>query len=429
MSEPPFSRPHLSRVAAWRLAGVMLLFGFSSGLPLFLTNFTLQQWLSETHVSLRAIGATALIGLPYTLKFLWAPLVDRVRLGPLARFGRRRSWLLVLQPLLAGALLLLGASDPPHALEALAAAAVLVAFFSASQDILIDAWRIENFSPGRQGEALALYVWGYRIAILVSQGGAIFLAGRIGWHGAYAVMAALMGVGFAATLLAPEQPGAPAPRRSLGATFAAPLAEFLRRPRAWQIIAFVLLFQLGTSFADTMAAPFYRSLGFDRAAIVVASSLPMLIGGALGVGAGGLLVVRVGAARATLLAGLVQMASLGLYLVLIAAGPDRAMLVGKVAFEAFAEGLASASFLAFLSGLCAREFTATQYALLSSLAPLAWRTLAGTSGLIAGAVGWPFYFALTMLGCLPALAILAVLPKTAWGSAPNPSGGGAPRLA
>ena len=408
MPEPP-----VSRMAAWRLAGVMLLFGFSSGLPLFLTNFTLQQWLSETHVSLRAIGATALIGLPYTLKFLWAPLVDRVRLRPLARRGRRRSWLLVLQPLLAGAILLLGASDPPHALEALAGAALLVAFFSASQDILIDAWRIENFAAERQGEALALYVWGYRIAILASQGGAIFLAGRIGWHGAYAVMAALMGVGFAATLLAPERPPADeTPRRAgLAATFAAPLAEFLRRPRVGQILLFVLLFQLGTSFADTMAAPFYRSLGFDRAAIVVASSLPMLIGGALGVGAGGLLVVRFGAARATLLAGLVQMLSLGLYLVLIAAGPDRAMLVAKVAFEAFAEGLASASFLAFLSGLCAREFTATQYALLSSLAPLAWRTLAGTSGVIAGAVGWSLYFGLAMAACLPALALLATLKR------------------
>ncbi len=392
----------------------MLLFGFSSGRPLFLTNFTLQQWLSESHVSLRAIGATALIGLPYTLKFLWAPLVDRMPLGPLARWGRRRSWLLILQPLLAAALLLLGASDPPHALEALAGAAVLVAFFSASQDILIDAWRIENFAIERQGEALALYVWGYRIAILVSQSWAIFLAGRIGWHGAYAVMAALMGVGFAATLLAPERaPANEAPRTAgFAATFAAPLAEFLRRPRAWQVLLFVLLFQLGTSFADTMAAPFYRSLGFDRAAIVVASSLPMLIGGALGVGAGGLLVVRVGAARATLLAGLVQMGSLGLYLVLIASGADRAMLVGKVAFEAFAEGLASASFLAYLSGLCAREFTATQYALLSSLAPLAWRTIAGTSGVIAGAVGWSAYFGLTMAACLPALAMLATLPRS-----------------
>ncbi len=405
--------PPASRLAAWRLAGVMLLFGFSSGLPLFLTNFTLQQWLSETHVSLRAIGATALIGLPYTLKFLWAPLVDRVRLGPLARAGRRRSWLLVLQPLLAMALLLLGTSDPPHALEALAGAAVLVAFFSASQDILIDAWRIENFSQQRQGEALALYVWGYRVAIWVSQGGAIFLAGRIGWHGAYAVMAALMGVGFAATLLAPERAGSgdTTTRAGFAATFAAPLAEFLRRPRAAKILLFVLLFQLGTAFADTMAAPFYRSLGFDRAAIVVASSLPMLIGGALGVGAGGLLVVRLGAARATLLAGLVQMGSLGLYLVLIAAGADRAMLVGKVAFEAFAEGLASASFLAYLSGLCAREYTATQYALMSSLASLAWRTLAGLSGVIAAAVGWPAYFALTMTACLPALAILATLPR------------------
>ena len=390
----------------------MLLFGFSSGLPLFLTNFTLQQWLSETHVSLRAIGATALVGLPYTLKFLWAPVVDRVRVPALARLGRRRSWLLVLQPLLAASILLLGTRDPPHALALLAACAVLVAFVSASQDIVIDAWRIENFPAAQQGEALALYIWGYRIAVLASQGGAIFLAGRVGWHGAYAIMAALVGVGFAATLLAPERlrPNAALQRPGIAASFTGPLAELGRRPQAGRILLFVLLFQFGTSFADTMAAPFYRSLGFDRGAVALASSLPTLIGGALGVGAGGLLVVRLGAARATLVSGLVQMVSLGLYLVLIAAGADRAMLVGKVAFEAFAEGLASAAFLAYLSGLCALEFTATQYALLSSLAPLAWRTLAGTSGLIAGAVGWPGYFGLTMAACLPALALLATLP-------------------
>lgn len=391
----------------------MLLLGFSSGLPLFLTNFTLQQWMSERHVSLAAIGATALIGLPYTLKFLWAPIADRVRLPFAGRLGRRRAWLLVLQPLLAGAILLLGMADPVRGLGLLAVCAVGVAFLSASQDIVIDAWRIETFPAAAQGKALALYVWGYRIAILVSQSGAIALAGRIGWQGAYATMAALVAIGLAATLAAPERREAVRQPQAAGLQGAviAPLADLLRRPGAGLLLALVLLFHLGTSFADTMAAPFYRALGFDRAAIVLASSIPMIAGGALGVGAGGLLVARVGALRATLVSGLLQAGSLGFYLVLSLTGADRAVLVGKVAGEAFAEGMANASFLAFLSGLCSVEYTATQYALLSSLAPLAWRTLAGTSGLLAGALGWTGYFALAMAACLPSLALLVVLGR------------------
>ncbi len=380
----------------------MLLFGFASGLPLFLTNFTLQQWLSESHVSLRAIGATALIGLPYTLKFLWAPLADRVA----PPFGRRRGWLLIIQPLLALAILLLGLSDPPHALGRFACLAVAVAFLSASQDIVIDAWRIETFPASRQGEALALYVWGYRIAILVSQSGAIWLATRIGWHQAYAIMAALALCGLLPTLIAREPAAAAPERHGLRASLADPLADFLRRPRAIQILGLVLLFQLGTAFADNLAAPFYRSLGFDRSAIVLASSVPMIAGGVLGVAAGGLLVRRLGAGRALLIGAIVQMSSLLLYLVLAATGADRLVLIGKVALEAFAEGMASAAFLSYLSALCSAAHTATQYALLSSLAPLAWRTLAGASGIIASQLGWAGYFAFAAAASLPAIFIL-----------------------
>ncbi len=394
----------------------MLLFGFSSGLPLFLTNFSLQQWLSESHVSLRAIGATALIGLPYTLKFLWAPVADRIT-PPL---GRRRGWLLIIQPLLAAAIFLLGRSDPPHALAALAATAVAVAFLSASQDILIDAWRIETYAAERQGEALALYVWGYRIAILTAQSGAIALAGVVGWHDAYAVMAALALAGLLPTLLARE-PAVPtgAARPGLRGAVAEPLADILRRPRAVPILALVLVFNLGTAFADTLAVPFYRHLGFDRAAIALASSIPSLAGSALGVAAGGLLVLRLGAGRALLSGAVVQMLSLGLYLVLANAGADRTVLIAKVALEAFAEGMASAAFLSWLSSLCSTAYTATQYALLSSLASLAWRTLAGASGLLAQHLGWTGFYLVAIAACLPALALIAALRKDP-SSTPNP---------
>ena len=393
----------------------MLPFGFASGLPLFLTNFTLQQWLSESHVSLRAIGATAVIGLPYVLKFVWAPVFDRVRPRPFgARLGRRRAWLAIVQPALALAILLLGLSDPPHDLSRLAVLAVAVAFLSASQDILIDAWRIETYTPERQGEALAFYVWGYRIAILVSQSGAIGLAGTLGWSGAYGVMAALALLGLVPTLLSKAPPAAAPPPTGaapLREAVIAPFADLLRRPGAPLLLGLVLVFQLGTSLADTMAAPFYRSLGFDRAAIVVASSLPMLAGGAIGVGVGGLLVRRWGARRALLFTALVQMTSLGLYLVLARTGAARDVLIAKVTLEAAAEGMASAAFLAYLSGLCSAAYTATQYALLSSLAPLAWRSLAGFSGVLAAALGWTGYFTVAIAASLPAILILLVLSR------------------
>ena len=390
----------------------MLPFGFASGLPLFLTNFTLQQWLSESHVSLRAIGATALIGLPYVLKFLWAPIFDRVRPGPLGRrLGRRRGWLAIVQPLLALSILLLGRSDPPHDLGRLAALATVVAFLSASQDILIDAWRIETYDRARQGEALAFYVWGYRIAILVSQSGAIWLAGPLGWSGAYGLMATLALLGLAPTLLAAAPPESGTEAAGLREAVIAPFTDLLRRPGAPLLLGLVLLFQLGTSLADTMAAPFYRSLGFDRAAIVVASSIPMLAGGAVGVGLGGLLVRRWGAGRALLLTALVQMASLALYLVLARTGAARDVLIAKVTLEAAAEGMASAAFLAYLSGLCSAAYTATQYALLSSLAPLAWRSLAGVSGVLAASLGWTGYFTVAIAASLPAILILLALTR------------------
>jgi PAT family beta-lactamase induction signal transducer AmpG len=400
--------------------GVMLLLGFASGLPLFLTNFTLQQWLSESHVSLRLIGATALIGLPYTLKFLWAPLADRISLP----FGRRRGWLLIVQPLLALAIFLLGRSDPPHALALLAGLAVAVAFLSASQDIVIDAWRIETFPQRHQGEALACYVWGYRIAILVSQAGALRLATLVGWHGAYTVMAALALFCVVPTLIAREPtPAFARAERGLHGAVIAPLADFLRRPAALQTLAFVLLFQLGTAFADNLASPFYHSLGFDRSSIAIASSVPMIAGGAFGVGVGGVLVRRFGAGRALLACAVVQMASILLYVVLAWAGADRSVLIGKSTLEAFAEGMASAAFLSYLSALCSAAHTATQYALLSSLAPLAWRTVAGVSGVIAERLGWVGYFTAAAAACLPAILILTWLLRHGSGQSDTGAGG------
>lgn len=393
----------------------MAAFGFMAGLPLPLTGFTLRLWFSEGGLSLGAIGLTAMIGLSYSLKFFWAPVLDRAPppFG-LARFGRRRGWLLVIQPLLALAAVGLALSDPAAAPLAVVAVAVCLAFLSASQDIVIDAWRIETFPTRLQGAALAAYVWGYRAALLVSGAQAIRLVGWVGWPGAFAVMAALLALGPIFTLLARE-PAAdaavstgPLGQRIIGAVLA-PLRDFLTRPAAWAILAFIALFKLGEAMAGTMAPPFFRELGFDRAAIALANGEITLAATLAGVAAGGWLVARFGVGRALIWTAWGQMLSNATYVVLALSAGNTAVLYAAVTVEAFTDGLVDAAFITYLSGLCAVAYTATQYALLSSLAAVASRTLGGLSGYLAEAVGWPWFYTLTMAAALPAMAIMFFL--------------------
>ena len=385
-------------------------FGFVSGLPLPLSGFTLRYWLSESGVSLQAIGLTAAVGLSYTLKFLWAPLLDQAQ--PLAgRFGRRRGWLIVIQPLLALACVGLALGDPARDATMVAAAAVLVAFLSATQDIAIDAWRIETYPPAMQGLALAAYVWGYRVAMLAAGAGAIGLVGWIGWHGALLAMAALAACSVLVTLVAPEPRSVVAIisagwRDRLTSSVIGPFRDMLSRPNAGWILSFILLFKLGEALAGTMAAPFYRAMGFDRAAVALATGIPSLAASLCGAAFGGWLVVRLGAGRALVLTGFVQMASMLLYFALAASGGHAPVLYAKVILEAFAEAMADAAFLTFLSNLCSRRFTATQYALLSSFAALGLRTVASSAGFLAEALGWIGFYGMTLFAALPAMLIM-----------------------
>lgn len=392
---------------------IMGAYGFAAGLPLPLSGFTLRQWLTEGGTSLAAIGLTANIGLAYSLKFLWSPLLDQMRPpAGLARFGRRRGWLLAIQPLLTVSCLVLAFADPRQAPVLLVSAAVAVAFLSASQDIVVDAWRIETFPERVQGVALAAYIWGYRLALLISGAGAIKLADIVGWRSALCMIAILMGVGVVVTLAAAEPPlravqdGA----RSLGARLRAavvePFRDFRQRPGAGQILAFVMLFKLGEALAHTMAPPFYRDMGFDRAQVALATGVPGLAASLLGAAAGGWLVVRIGTGRALVLTGFVQMASMALYFALAVSGGDTRILLAKVMLENFAEAMADAAFITYLSALCSSAFTATQYALLSSLASVGLRTVGGLSGLLAAALGWVPFYALTILAAVPAMLIM-----------------------
>ena len=406
---PAFSLPD-------RRLWTMAAYGAACGLPLPLSGFTLRQWLSEGQVSLTLIGATASIGLAYVLKFLWSPLLDQVSppLG-LARFGRRRGWMLLIQPLLALSCLRLALSDPTAAPGMLLITGALVAFLSASQDVVVDAWRVESFPERMQGIALAAYVWGYRLALLISGAGAIGLVGILGWPGSLTVMAALVGAGTLVTLAANEPQVATLPNTALpfGARLHAavvdPFVDFLGRPSAGRILAFVMLFKLGEALAHTMAVPFYRAMGFDRAQVALATGVPGLLASLLGAAAGGWLVVRIGTGRALVITGFVQMASMGLYFALAESGGDGRILLAKIVLENIAEAMADAAFLTYLSTLCSTRFTATQYALLSSLAAVGLRTIGGFSGRLAEALGWPLFYAMTILAALPAMLVMVSL--------------------
>jgi PAT family beta-lactamase induction signal transducer AmpG len=393
----------------------MAAYGFVAGLPLPLSGFTFRLWLSEGGVSLALIGLTANIGLAYSLKFLWAPVLDNAPApGPLRRLGRRRGWLTAIQPALAAAAALLALSDPAHLPLASLGIAALVAFLSASQDIVIDAWRIEVFPEHRQGAAMAAYVWGYRVALLIATTGVISAVSAVGWHVALLGVAGLIGSGIVITLLAPEPPAPP--RRDRPAGLASrlahaviePLRDFLTRRGAVLILAFVALFKLGEAMAGIMTAPFYRALGFSREAIAATGWFSL--GGTLaGIALGGWLVARIGTGRALLRTGWAQTIAMAMYLLLAVSAGEHHVLYATVTTEAFVQGMADAAFLTYLSGLCSRAFTATHYALLSSLAAIAVHTIGGASGVLAAQVGWVTFYALCMFAALPSMALMLVI--------------------
>ncbi|MBL8837797.1 MAG: MFS transporter [Alphaproteobacteria bacterium] len=413
-----------------RLLAVLFM-GFSSGLPLPLTFGTLSFWLAETGVSLTAIGLFAMIGTAYSLKFLWSPVIDRLGLPLItAAFGRRRGWALTLQVLLALAILWLGQTDPRVDPWTTALAAFVVAFLSASQDIVIDAFRIELLEAEEQGAGAAATQWGYRFGMLASSAGALYAAEFGGWGFAFALMAALMAVGMATVLLAPE-PAAPAdvaaPLPGAGAAAKAmawirtavigPFAEFTTRPSWIAILVFIVLYKFGDALAGVMANAFYVATGFTRVEVASISKVFGVVATLAGVGAGGIIVARLGHYRALFVCGLFQAFSNLMYVAQALAGHDVWLLTATIGIENFAGGMGSAAFVAYLSGLCNVAFTATQYALLSSLATVGRTNLSAWGGWLAELLGWPAFFAATTLAALPGLVMVVWLMRRIAGPA------------
>lgn len=402
---------------------VVFCLGFASGLPLLLTLSTLTFWLAEAKVDLAAIGLFALVGLPYTWKFVWAPLIDRVPLPLFTRLlGRRRGWLLLVQILLAAAILALGAGDPQQDLGRMAMFAVLVAFLSASQDIIIDAYRVELLDERQQGAGAAAVVIGYRVAMLLAGAGALLIAAVAGWFWAYAAMAGCLAVGMVTVLAAPE-PSVPTAALKRGGGGIAPwlkeavvepFADFFRRNglgTAALILLFVMLYKLGDALLGTMTNPFYVETGFTKpevATIVKGYGLvATLLGGLLG----GMVVNRQGIVPALWICGLIQMASNLVFVAQAWVGHDLTMLAVTISAENLAGGMGTAAFVAYLSSLCNVSYTATQYALLSSFMAQARTTLSAGGGFLAGSMGWVGFFLLTTAAAIPGLVLLLLLQR------------------
>jgi len=398
---------------------LILPLGFASGLPLLLTASTLSAWLATAGTSRAAIGAFALVGTPYALKFLWAPVIDR--LPPPLRAGRRRGWGLAIQIALISATLALASCDPKRDLPLMGMLALLVAFLSASQDIVIDAYRVELLRPDQQGPGAAMIQTGYRFAMLAAGAGALVIADRDGWFAAYATMAALIAVGMLVFLFGPEPEASARVERELGTSEAdglrhwiatavvAPFADFMQRPQWLAILIFIVGYKLGEALAGVMAMPLYISLGYSLGEIAAISKLVGFVATILGAFVGGAIAVRFGVMRALMICGILQ--SVGnLFYVLQALGGHRLdYLALCVAAENLTGAMAGAALVAYLSDLCSLAFTATQYALLSSLAAVGRTLVASSGGVLANSLGWAPFFLLSTIATVPALLLLAWL--------------------
>lgn len=420
----------------------MLFLGFSAGLPFLLVFQTLTAWLEQAGIDRGKIGMISLIGITYSIKFFWAPVVDRVALPGLTRWlGRRRSWMLLAQLGLAAGLLGIALGNPAQDLRTLVLFALLVAFSSATQDIAIDAWRIEAAPQERQGAMAAAYQLGYRFGLIAAGTGALVLAGEFDWTTSYFVMALLVGVGVITTLLIPE-PDASASRntvereqrvveflearahwpdglRRAGGWFTGavvcPFVDFFQRnglATGALILAFIGLFRVTDITMGVMANPFYLDVGYTLQQIGVIAKGYGVVLSIVGALAGGAAIARFGTVRSLVAGGVLVIISNLVFATLAwTANPSLAGLAIVISADNFASGFAGTAFIAYLSGLTNTAYTATQYALFSSLFTLPGKLLASQSGYVANAIGWPWFFVYTSALGVPALVLLALLAR------------------
>lgn len=382
---------------------VTFFLGISSGIPLLVTGSTLQAWMTDEKVNLAVIGMFSLVGLPYTVKFLWSPFLDRY-VPPF--LGRRRGWMLICQILLMltiGAFYLVQPEQSPWIIAALA---VSVSFFSASQDIVIDSYRRELLRDEELGLGSSFAANGYRIGMLISGAFALFLADHISWNYVYLLLAASLFIGMITTFLGPNPGGQIIPPKTLREAVVEPFADYFKRRGAFEILAFILLYKIGDVMAANMTIPFILKIGFSKTDLAVVAKtfgIIAIIGGGL---SGGILLLRIGLLRALWMFGILQAGSTLAFSVLASAGHNYYVLVATVAFENFTSGMGASAFIAFMATLCNKRFTATQYALLSSLMGIPRVIVASPAGYLAEWFGWVYFFLFCTLAAIPGLIFL-----------------------
>ena len=415
-------RPGWQVLASGRLwlAGLM---GFAGGLPLLLTLTLLQAWLTSAQVSLTTIGFLGLVALPYNVKFLWAPLMDRF--VPL-RLGRRRGWLVIAQLSLALSIAALGLQDPGRSRWAFGLAALAVAFFSATQDVVIDAYRRESLADAEQGLGASMYTYGYRLGMLVVSAGGLIMADRVGFRAVYFGMAAIMLAMVVVTLLVPELGGSQERPKTLKTAFLGPFAEFFRRREAMPsgalaVLAFILLYKLGDNLASHMTIPFYLDIGFSNSEIGTVVKFfgfwPLMFG----VFVGGVLNLRAGLYGALIVSGVLQGVSTAGFAVLSLVGYDLGWLAAVIAFENLSQGMGTAALIAFMAFLTARRFTATQFAMLTAVATVPRVVLTAPTGWMATQMGWAPFFIFSALVAIPGLLLLLAFRGWLQGGASEPA--------
>lgn len=388
---------------------ILALLGFSSGLPLYLTSRTLQAWMTVEGVNLTAIGFFSLASLPYSLKFLWAPVLDRFSF---ARLGRRKGWLLAAQASLTVAIALMAFQRPAAALQLVALNALVIAFLSATQDITIDAYRVDVLQPRETGAGAAVSVLGYRVALIVIGSGALILADRISWPAVYLIAAGTMLATLAASILVPEPQSAQAPPQSMRDAVRLPLVDYIERMGAGRgawILVFIVLYRLGDSMINNMTTPFLLQSGFTQTDVGAVQGAVGIVATIAGILAGGGILSRIGVYSSLWVFGALQAVSNLAYLALAQSGANYSLMVGTIIVENFCFGLGSAALLGFLIGLCNPRFSATQYALLSSVLGFSRDVIVAPVGSIAEITGWPLFFLISFLAALPALFLLPTI--------------------
>jgi MFS transporter, PAT family, beta-lactamase induction signal transducer AmpG len=393
-----------SRMFSTRMLA-MLFLGYCAGLPLLLTGSTLQAWMSDAQIDIKDIGLFSLVGLPYTLKFLWAPFLDRFHFFP----GRRRGWMWVFQIGAVVSLVVMSKIKPENQLVALSLVSFLVAFFSASQDIVIDAYRREILSQDELGLGSALYTNGYRLAMLLSGALALTLADRMAWENVYLLMAGFMALSLPITFLVPKEKILLDVPKTIKEAVIGPFVDFLKQPQAWMILAFILLYKMGDTMASHLTTPFILAKGYtktDIAAVAKTFGMIATIGGGL---MGGIFILRLGIVKSLWVFGFLQAFSTLGFCVLDVTEPSLLMLSMVIGFENLCSGLGTSAYAAFMASKTNVKYSATQLALLTSLMGVPRVFAAAPTGFLQTEIGWVGFFIFCTMVAIPGMLLIPKL--------------------